>query len=80
MVVFLLCSVFRECVFLSACADPSGGGGGGARDPDPPPLKDHKNIGQYWSGSPENHKATKPAFNVGTSSARQQNAILKSFR
>ena len=30
--------------------------------------KKHKNIciyKQYWSGSPENHKATMPAFNVG---------------
>ena len=52
-------------------------GGQGVRTP-PPTLKNHKNIGflkQYWSGSPENHKATKPAFNVGPSSARQRNAI-----
>ena len=28
-----------------------------------------------WSGSPENHKAFKPVFNVGPSLARQQNAI-----
>ena len=26
---------------------------------------------QYWSGSLENHRATKQAFNVGPSSARQ---------
>ena len=31
---------------------------------DPPPLKNHKN-----------YKATKPAFNVGPSSARQRNAF-----
>ena len=31
---------------------------------------------QYWSGSPEKkHKATKPTFNVGSSSACQGNAI-----
>ena len=35
---------------------------------------------QYWSGSPENHKATKPAVNVGPSSTHQQNAIHMAFR
>ena len=28
----------------------------------------------------ENHTASQPAFNVGTSSARQRNAILMAFR
>ena len=57
-------------------ADPEGGQG--VRTP----LKNHKNIGfpsKYWSGSPKNHKATKPAFNGGPST-RQQNAISKAFR
>ena len=45
-------------------------------------LKNHKNLvcRQYWSGSPKNHKATKPEFNVGPSSARQRNAIQMAFR
>ena len=44
-----------------------------------PPLKNHKTV-WFLSNTgldlPKNHKTTKPAFNVGTSSsARQQNAI-----
>ena len=30
---------------------------------------------QYWSGTPENHKATRRAFNIWPSLARQRNAI-----
>ena len=45
-----------------SCADPEGGTG--VRTP----QKNHKNIGfLFLSGTPENHKATKPAFNVGPS-------------
>ena len=43
----------------------------------PDPLKNHKNIGFPSNTGPDplkNHKATKPAFNVGQSSARQRNA------
>ena len=50
---------------------------GGAGSPDPPP-KNHKNIGFLTNTGPDpllNHKATKPAFNVGPPSARQRNAI-----
>ena len=61
---------------MSSCADPEGGGGGqGVQTP--PPLKNHKNIGFLSNLSNtgpdplENHKAAKPAFNVGPSSARQ---------
>ena len=42
------------------------------------PLKNHKNIGFLSNTSPDplkNCKATKPAFNVGPSSALQRNAI-----
>ena len=57
------------------CADPEGRGGGrGSR----PPLKIHKNKGFLSNTGPdhlENHKATKPAFNVGPSSARERNAF-----
>ena len=58
----------------SAWADPEGGTGG----PDPHPIKNHKNIGFLCNTRPDplkNYKATKPAFNVGPSSARQRNAI-----
>ena len=47
--------------------------GGGTGGPDPPPLKNHKNIGFSSNIGPDPLK--KPAFNVGPSSARQQNAI-----
>ena len=46
-----------SCTF-TPCADPEGGGG----------LKTHKNIEFLSKTGPdpsENHKATKPAFNVG---------------
>ena len=45
-----------------------GGGGQGVRTP----LKNHKNIGFLSNTGPDplkNHKATKPTFNVGQSSA-----------
>ena len=51
-------------------------GGGAAGGPDPPEKS--QNIGFPCNTGPDplkNHKATKPAFNVGPSSARQQNAI-----
>ena len=60
-------------------ADPEGGGTGG---PDPP-LKNHKNIGFLCNTGLDplkNHKATKPAFNVGPSSARQRNIVSMAFR
>ena len=64
-----------------------GGSRGGDRrtghpPPPPPPEKSQKyRVSlQYWSGSPENHKTTEPAFNVGPSSAHQRNAILMAFR
>ena len=59
----------------SAWADPEGEQG--IWTP-PPPLKNHKNIGFLSNTGPDplkNHKATKPVFNVGTSSTRQGNAI-----
>ena len=46
------------------------------------PLKNHKNIGFIRNTGLDplkNHKATKPAFNVGPSSALQQNAIPLAF-
>ena len=53
-----------------------GGGGGGAGGPYPPEKSQKYRVSlQYWSGSPENHKTNKSAFNVGPSSARQRNAI-----
>ena len=52
--------------------------GGGTGGQDPPPLENHKNIGFLSKTGPDplkNHKTTKPAFNVGPSSAHQRNAI-----
>ena len=50
----------------------------GAGEPDPPPLKNHKNI-EFLSATGldplKNHKTTEPAFNVRPSLARQRNAI-----
>ena len=61
------------------CLRGSRGGGGEGRGPDPPPpLRNHKAIGILSDTGPaslENHKVTKPAFNFGSSSARQRNAI-----
>ena len=47
----------------TACADPEGG----TRGPNPPPLKNHKNIVvlAILVQIPLNRKATKPAFNIG---------------
>ena len=58
-----------------------GGGGGGAGGWTLPPEKSQKYrvSYQYWSGSRENHKATKPALNVGPSLARQRSAISMAF-
>ena len=52
-------------------------GGAGAAGPVPHPPENHPKKGflEYWSGSPLNHKATKPAFDVGPSVAHQQNSI-----
>ena len=47
-------------------------GGGGTEGPDPPENSQKNRVSkQYWSRSPDNHKATKPAFNVGPLSTRQ---------
>ena len=51
---------------LVSCADAEGW----TRDPAPLPLKNHKNIGFLGPDTLKNHKATKPTFNVGPSSAR----------
>ena len=51
--------------------------GGGGRGSGPPLKNHHKNIG-FLSNTgldPINHKDAKPAFNVGSSSARQRNVI-----
>ena len=47
------------------CVGPEWGTGG------PDSLKHHKNIG-FLSNTGPDHKATKPAFSVGPSSARQR--------
>ena len=60
------------------CADREEGRGQGIWTPPPPPLKNHKNIGFFsktGSDPLKNHKATKPAFNVGPSLARHLNGV-----
>ena len=59
-------------------ADPERGGQG-VRNP---PEKSQKNIGLYNNTGPDplkKHKATKPSFNVGPSSACQGNSIKMTF-
>ena len=59
------------CEPNNAWADPEGETAG--LDPPPPLLKNHKNIGFHSYTGPDplkKHKATKPGFNVGPSSAR----------
>ena len=74
---YIKCKVLTKNVFQVTCADPEGGGGTGVAPP-PPPLKNHKNIGFLSNISPDhlkNHKAIKPAFNGGPSSACHRNAF-----
>ena len=56
--------------------------GTGGPDHSPPAgkLQKYRVPKQYYTGSPLNHKAANPAFNVGPSSARQRNAIKMAFR
>ena len=57
--------------------------GSRGRGRDPYPLKNYQNIGFPSNAGPDplkNHKAFKPALNVGLSSARQRNAIKMAFR
>ena len=54
------------------------GGGGGGRGPVDSNMENHKAIGFLSNTGPdprENHKTTKPAINVGPSSAHQRNTI-----
>ena len=57
-----------------------GGSVGGQGGMPPEKSQKYRVSKQYWSGSPENHDTTNPAFNVWPSSARQRNAILMAFR
>ena len=64
--------LFMYVFFFKFCIGESRGGKGVRT-----PLNNHKNIGFRCNTGPDpliDHKATKPAFNVGPSSARQQNA------
>ena len=70
---FTIYTVSVDALRTTTCVDPEGGTGG----PDPhPPEKSQKY--RYLSTGPDplkHHKANKPAFNVGPTSARQRNAI-----
>ena len=71
--------MYNLYIYQYKCADPEGGGG---QEVQTPALKIHNDIGFLSNAGPDplkNHKATKPAFNVGPSSARQQNAIEMVF-
>ena len=60
----------------------SRGGGGGGKGVQTT-LKNHKAIGFLSNTCPDlpnKDKATRPALNVGPSSAHKQNAILTAFR
>ena len=48
--------------------------------PAPEKSQEYRLSLQSWSGSTENHKAFKLAFNVGPTSTRQRNAIQMAFR
>ena len=66
--------------FVYTWVDPGGGGGGRGTGPF---LKNHKNIGFPSNIDPDPLKITKlprPAFNRGSLSARQRNAIEMTFR
>ena len=69
--------VTRRSVTMGYVVSSMGGSRGWDRRSGPP-LKNHKNKGFLRNTGPDplkNYKATKPAFNVGQSSARQRNAI-----
>ena len=62
------------CAFIGGCK-----GGHGVRTP----PENYKNIGFLSNKGPhplKNHKATKPAVNFGSLSARQRSAIKMAFR
>ena len=72
---FLVTVKATALIFISGpCADREGGGGAGVLTP----SEKAQNTGFLSKTGPDrvkNHKATKPAFNVGPSSARKRNAI-----
>ena len=56
----------------------SGSRGGGGEEGVRTPHEKSQNMGFLSNTGPDhlkNHKATKPAFNVGSSSARQRNGV-----
>ena len=86
-IIFSICfGCSKEVVYVFMGRSRGGWGGGQGvltPQPPPPPLKNHKNIEFLSNTVPDplkNHKATKPAFNVGPSSASQQNTIKMVFR
>ena len=75
MLYILIANFINACLVdrnLQKCADPERGQGSGT-----PHLEYHKN--EFLSNTSldplKNHKAAKPAFNVGSSYARQRNAF-----
>ena len=57
------------------------GGGGGTGGTGSPEKSQNKEFLSNTGPDPlKNHKASKPAFNIGPSSARQRNAMYMAFR
>ena len=67
-------------MFQLACSLVMGGSREGTGGPDPPPMKNHKNIGFLTNTGPVPLKTHKMLGHVGPSSARQRNAIAMAFR
>ena len=72
---------FRAYFTCSGMHGSKGGGGGGGQGapdpPPPPPMENHKNIVFFCSTGLDplnNHKATKPVFNVGPSLKKDNQA------
>ena len=70
--------VSSKCIIYTKtgmCGSRGGGGRGSG-----PPSKNSKNIGFLSNSGPDpltNHEATKPVFNVGPLSARQQTMMVR---
>ena len=74
------CLSYHRIMWMILGWSRGGEGVQGVRTSSPWKITKYRVSYQYRPWSPKNHKATKPVFNVGPSSARQRNAIKMSFR
>ena len=83
MATFSLDRPRRDVTYQCMLGSREGGGGRGQGVRTiPPPVKNHGNIGFLSNTGPEpleNHKATKPAFNVGPPLVRQRGPLSVVF-